>query len=120
MCGALFARVHVRPLALGMVVRDITGEIMLLPRPGYSINEEAAQRLARAERDGSSDELEGARNVVAYLRRKGGDIVYDLGCRCLRRYVRTSPDLHRQIRATQGRWLTLSPGTATWAPPPEG
>lgn len=116
-CEAIFARLHLRPLALGMVVRDITGDVMLMPRPGYSINEEARQRVARATREGTPDELAAARDVADYLRRHGGEIVYDLTCRCRRRYVRTSPDLYRQARATKGRWLTLSPGTATWPPP---
>ena len=122
-CGAAFARVHVRPLALGMVVDSILTGAMLMPRPGYSINEEARQRLNRAKAaveagdTRANDELNNARQVSDYLRSHGGDIVYDLTCRCRRRYVRTSPDLHREIRATKGRWLRLSPGTATWLPP---
>jgi hypothetical protein len=124
-CDAVFARVHVRPLALGMVVNSLITGGMLMPRPGYSINEEARQRLvkAKAAADGDAgdirahDELECARSVSDYLRSHGGDIVYDLTCRCRRRYVRTSPDLHREVRGTKGRWLRLSPGTATWLPP---
>jgi hypothetical protein len=115
-CGAFFARVHVRPLALGMDVRSHVTNGPLMPRPGYSINEEARQRLARAERGADLLELEGAREVATYLRLRGGDIVYDMRCRCGRRYVRTSPDLHRGISGTKGTWLTLSPGMATWAP----
>jgi hypothetical protein len=122
-CEAVFATVHVRPLALGMVLHSVMNGAMLMPRPGYSINEEARQRLVRAEKAVAAGdlraraELENARAVSEYLRRHGSDIVYDLTCRCQRRYVRTSPDLHRGIRATKGRWLRMSPGTATWLPP---
>ncbi|HEX9337370.1 MAG TPA: hypothetical protein VF892_15855 [Pseudonocardiaceae bacterium] len=122
-CESVFATVHVRPLALGMVVHSIINGAMLMPRPGYSVNEEARQRLNRAEAaivrgdPRVRDELDNARAVSDYLRRHGGDIVYDLTCRCRRRYVRTSPDLHREVRGTKGRWLRLSPGTATWLPP---
>jgi hypothetical protein len=117
-CTAVFARVHVRPLALGMDVHSIITGGVIMPRPGYSVNEEARQRLARAEKAGVAvpGELDGARDVADYLRRHGGDIVYDLTCRCKRRYIRTSPDLHRVVVGTKGRWVTLSPGTATWAP----
>lgn len=114
-CGANFARVRLRPFALGIDVRSlVTGE-RFLPRPGYSINEEARQRLAQAE-NGAGD-VAAARGVVQYLRAHGGDIVYDLTCRCRRRYVRTSPGLRREITATKGGWVTLSPATATWPPP---
>lgn len=115
-CEGVFARVHVRPLALGMDVHSIITGAVLMPRPGYSINEEARQRLARAERSEARGELDAAWGVAHYLRRQGGDIVYDLSCWCHRRYVRTSPDLYRAIRGTKGQWLTLSPGTATWPP----
>jgi hypothetical protein len=121
-CEGVFARVHVRPVALGMDVHSIITGAVLMPRPGYSINEEARQRLAKAERaadNGDADvrrELDAAWGVAQYLRRQGGDIVYDLSCWCRRRYVRTSPDLYRAIRITKGRWLTLSPATATWPP----
>jgi hypothetical protein len=122
-CESVFARVHIRPLALGMVVDSILTGAMLMPRPGYSINEEARQRLVRAKAAvdagdaRANDELNNARAVSDYLRSHGGEIVYDLTCRCRRRYVRTSPDLHRDVRGTRGRWLRLSPGTATWLPP---
>ncbi|HEX5117451.1 MAG TPA: hypothetical protein VFW65_19850 [Pseudonocardiaceae bacterium] len=121
-CEGVFARVHVRPVALGMDVHSIITGAVLMPRPGYSINEEARQRLAKAERatdKGDSDargELDAAWGVAQYLRRQGGDIVYDLSCWCRRRYVRTSPDLYRAVRVTKGHWLTLSPATATWPP----
>jgi hypothetical protein len=121
-CEAVFARARIRPLALGIRVHSLITEAMLMPRPGYSVNEEARQRLARAEAVGAVDarsrsELEAARDVLDYLRRHGGDIVYDLTCRCRRRYLRTSPRLYRDITNVQGRWLTLSPGTASWPPP---
>jgi hypothetical protein len=121
-CEAVFAKVRVRPLALGMDVHSIVTGAVTMPRPGYSIDKEAGQRLARAEAAGvddapTRDELDSARSVVDYLRRHGGDIVYDLGCRCRRRYVRTSPDLYRGVVGTKGRWLTMYPGTATWGPP---
>jgi hypothetical protein len=121
-CEAVFASVRVRPLALGMNVHSILTGAVTMPRPGYSINEEARQRLARAEQADVGDtrtrtELDSARSVASYLQRHGGDIVYDLTCRCRRRYVRTSPDLHREIVGTKGRWLTMSPNTATWPPP---
>jgi hypothetical protein len=116
-CEVVFADVHVRRLALGMdLVSTITGAV-LMPRPGYSINQEADQRLTSAEISGVSEDIDAARGVVDYLRQRGGDIVFDLNCRCGRRYVRTSPDLYRQALAVRGRWLTLSPGTATWTPP---
>jgi hypothetical protein len=116
-CEAVFADVHVRRLALGMDVHSTISGAVLMPRPGYSINQEAAQRLAAAEASGVREDIDGARGVSDYLRKHGGDIVFDLTCRCGRRYVRTSPDLYRQVLAVRGRWLTLSPGTATWAPP---
>lgn len=116
-CEAVFARVHVKPLALGMSVYDLVTDMPVLPRPGYSINEEARQKLVRAEADGTPAELEAAHAVVDYLYRHGGEIVYDMECRCHRRHVRTSPDLHRLVRGSKGRWLTLAPGTASWAPP---
>lgn len=124
-CEGVFARVHIRPAALGMDVHSIITGAVLMPRPSYTINEEARQRLARAERatdtgDSAAHlELDAAWGVAQYLRRQGvmgGDIVYDLKCWCRRRYVRTSPDLRRAVRVTRGRWLTLSPGTATWPP----
>jgi hypothetical protein len=120
-CEAVFANVRIRPLARGMDVRSLITEAAIMPRPGYSINEEARQRLARAEqigaRDtGARDQLDSARAVLEYLRKHGGDIVYDLTCRCRRRYVRTSPELYRAINGVQGKWLTLSPGTASWPP----
>ena len=124
-CEGVFARVHVRPVALGMDVHSIITGAVLMPRPGYTINEEARQRLAKAEQAaGAGDvdarrELDAAWGVAQYLRRQGsdiGDIVYDLRCWCRRRYVRTSPDLYRAVRVTKGRWLTLSPATATWPP----
>ena len=120
-CEAVFARVRARALARGMDVHSLLTGAVLMPRPGYSVNEEARQRLARAEAAGADTtparvELDSARGVVGYLRRQGGDIVYDLACRCGRRYVRTSPDLYREIVGVHGTWLTLSPGTATWPP----
>lgn len=124
-CEVVFAQVHVRPLALGMVVESILTGGMIMPRPGYSVNEEARQRVNRAQAAiDAGDPLAGydmqaARSVATYLRNHGGDIVYDLTCRCRRRYVRTSPHLYKEIRATKGRWLRLSPGTATWLPPRE-
>jgi hypothetical protein len=116
-CEAVFANVGIRRLAMGMNVHSAITGAVLMPRPGYSVNEEAGQRLARAEASGAGAELDGARGVVDYLRLHGGDIVFDLSCRCLRRYVRTSPDLYREILGVRGRWLTLSPGRAAWAPP---
>ncbi|HEX5407041.1 MAG TPA: hypothetical protein VFX16_32600 [Pseudonocardiaceae bacterium] len=116
-CEAVFAGVHVRSLARGMDVRSLVTFSALLPRAGYSVNEEARQRLARAEVHGTRVEIESARGVVSYLRECSGDIVYDLTCRCLRRYVRTSSEFFREIGAARGRWLTLSPGTASWPPP---
>jgi hypothetical protein len=115
-CEGAFARVRVRPLALGMDVHSLITGGVTMPRPGFSVNEEARQRLSKAELVGAGSELDSARSVVAYLRRTGGDIVYDMGCWCRRRYVRTSPHLYREVSATKGRWLTLSPGTATWPP----
>jgi hypothetical protein len=116
-CEAVFAHVRVRRLAMGMDVHSTLTGAVLMPRPGYSINEEAKQALARAAASGVGAELDGARGVVDYLRKHGGDIVYDLTCRCARRYVRTSPELYKAVLGVQGAWLTLSPGTATWAPP---
>jgi hypothetical protein len=121
-CEAVFANVRIRPLALGMAVHSLVIDTPIMPRPGYSINEEARQRLERAEAVGAADtrtrdQRDSARAVVEYLRRHGGDIVYDMSCRCRRRYVRTSPELFREINGVRGRWLTLSPGTASWPPP---
>jgi hypothetical protein len=121
-CEAVFASARLRPLALGMTVRSLIHDTQIMPRPGYSINEEARQRLAAAEAVGSGDtrardQLDSARGVVEYLRRHGGEIVYDLTCRCRRRYVRTSPELYRDVNGVRGQWLTLSPGVATWPPP---
>src|SRR5690348_6300276 len=96
-CESVFAQVHVRPLALGMVVESIITGGMLMPRPGYSVNEEARQRVNRAQAAVDAGdplggyELQAASAVANYLRNHGGDIVYDLTCRCRRRYVRTSP-----------------------------
>ena len=79
-CDAVFARVHVRPLALGMVVNSLITGGMLMPRPGYSINEEARQRLVKARAAAEAgdvrahDELECARSVSDYLRSHGGEI----------------------------------------------
>jgi hypothetical protein len=116
-CEAVFADVRVRRLASGMDVHSTITGAVLMPRPGYSINQEAAQRLAAAKASGVREDIDAARGVSDYLRAHGGDIVYDLTCRCGRRYVRTSPDLYQQVLGVRGRWLTLSPAIATWPSP---
>lgn len=113
-CEAIFARVHVGAVYRTLDVRMIDTGAPIMPRPGYSVNEEARQRMARAEQSGDRELIEAQHRVGAYLRRVAGEIIYDLACRCGLRYVRSSPDLSREIRTTQGRWVTLSPSIATW------
>ncbi len=113
-CEAIFARVHVSAIYRMLDVRMIDSEARIMPRPGYSVNEESRQRSARAEKSGDQALLDSERRVAAYLHRVAGEIIYDLRCRCGLRYVRSSPDLTRQILKTPGRWVTLSPSIATW------
>jgi hypothetical protein len=117
----VFATVRIRPLALGMDVHSAVTGGVLMPRTGYSVTEETRHRLARAEAvvawdDASVVELNSARAMADYLNRYLGETVYDMNCHCHRRYVRTTPDLHRGAVATKGHTLTLSTSTATWPP----
>lgn len=120
-CRKVFATVRIRPLALGMDVHsEVTGGV-LMPRPGYSVTEETRHRLARAEATPAWDEatvteLNSARAMADYLNRYLGQTVYDMNCHCNRRYVRTTPDLHRGATAAKTHTLTLSTRTATWPP----
>ncbi len=113
-CETIFARVHVSAIYRVLHARRIDNDARVMPRPGYSINEESRQRLARAEQSDDQTQLDLERQVAAYLHHVAGEIVYDLRCPCGLRYVRSSPDLTKQILKTQGRWVTLAPGLATW------
>lgn len=120
-CHQIFAIVRIRPLALGMDVHSTVTGGVLMPRPGYSVTEETRHRLARAEAVGprdtaSTEELTSARAMADYLNRYLGQTVYDMNCHCHRRYVRTTPDLHRGATASRNHRLTLSINTATWPP----
>lgn len=120
-CRMIFAIVRIRPLALGMDVHSTVTGAVLMPRTGYSVTEETRHRLARAEAVGPRDrastlELTSARAMADYLNRYLGDTVYDMSCHCHRRYVRTTPDLHRGAIASRDQRLTLSTRTATWPP----
>ena len=113
-CAAIFARVHVSAIYRMLHARRIDSEAQIMPRPGYSINEESRQRIVRAEQSQDQTLLDSERRAAAYLHSVAGEIVYDLSCQCGLRYLRSSPDLAKQILKTKGRWVTLSPGIATW------
>jgi hypothetical protein len=121
-CEAVFAEVHLGPLASGITVRDLVSGAQLMPRNGFRVTAEAQARLAQAEAaagDGvPPPDLVEARDLCAYLKRQAGEIIYDLVCRCGRHYLRASPHLRKEVRSAQGRWARLSPGTASWTPPP--
>jgi hypothetical protein len=113
-CETTFARVHIRALYPTIHARTIDNDASIMPRPGYSANEESRQRTARALESENPTLIESERRVDAYLRNVAGDIIYDLRCPCGLRYVRSMPDLRWQIRNTEGQCVTLSPSIATW------
>jgi hypothetical protein len=113
-CDAKFARVHIRAVYPTLHVRPLDNDACLMPRPGYSINEEARQRGERAAKSGDPLLIESESRVTRYLHNVAGEIVYDLRCPCGLRYVRSTPDLRWQIRNTGGPCVTLSPNIATW------
>ncbi|HEY4460510.1 MAG TPA: hypothetical protein VGN81_39795 [Pseudonocardiaceae bacterium] len=113
-CETAFARVHIRAVYPTLHVRPLDSDASLMPRPGYSINEEGRQRLERAAQSGDPLRIGSERRVFQYLQSVAGEIVYDLHCSCGLRYVRSTPDLRRQVLKTEGPCATLSPNVATW------
>jgi hypothetical protein len=113
-CEAIFAHVRVSAVYRILHLRTVDTDAQIMPRPGYSVNEESRQRSARAEQSGDPALIESERRVADYLRRVAGEIIYDLRCRCGLRYLRSSPELTKQILRTKGQWVTLSPNIATW------
>lgn len=113
-CGTTFASVHIRAVYPTLHARLLSNGASIMPRPGYSANEEARQRTARAVESADPALIESERRVEKYLRGVAGEIIFDLRCPCGLRYVRSMPDLRSQIRHTDGACVTLSPGIATW------
>jgi hypothetical protein len=113
-CGAVFADVHLAPLATGITVTSLVTGAPVAPRRSGNVHAEVRGRLARAESPALQADL---RTVDAYLRREGGEVIYEIGCRCGRRHLRSAPHLRTEIKNVNGRWVTLAPGVASWAPP---
>ena len=115
-CETTFARVHIRALYPTIFAWTLGNGAKIMPRPGYSVNEESRQRVLRAAESEDPMLIESARRVEAYLHRVAGEIIFDLRCLCGLRYVRSMPDLRREVRDTEGDCTILSPNLATWHP----
>jgi len=107
-CETTFARVHVRALYPTLHARRLDNNAPIMPRPGYSTNEEARQRTARAAESEDPMLIESERRVARYLHSVAGEIIYDPRCPCGLRYVRSLPDLRWQLRNTEDGCATLS------------
>ena len=100
-CGAVLAFVRIRPLSM-ITVTDVHR---------YDINPDGAVpaleglRTLHRQRaaEGASDaELARIASQIAYLRKVGGEVIYQLACDdCQARYVVSLPELSRLIRTSR-------------------
>ncbi|SRR5579862_4524340 len=103
-CDDVLADVSYRPLAWSLTLVAPDGR-PLVPQQGSIHVRRAEQQLASAS---SPAEEQQARERLQDIKRRLGELMYDLPCHRGHHTVATAPQITRALRRGQGDWVRLS------------